>query len=96
MAVGAGLLRWDDLGQPQFVGDAIADPLTGVYAALAVAESLAEGRSGLMDFPWLESPATVGNRYWRRGATLFVPCWLSPSANQKRLAQWLRRGSASG
>ena len=39
----------DDCGQPQFVGDAIADPLTGVYAALAVAESLAEGRSGLMD-----------------------------------------------
>ena len=49
VAVSAGLLRWDDCGQPQFVGDAIADPLTGVYAALAVAESLAEGRSGLMD-----------------------------------------------
>ena len=48
VAVSAGLLRWDDLGQPQFVGDAIADPLTGVYAALAVAESLAEGaRLGL-------------------------------------------------
>ena len=50
VAVSAGLLRWDDLGQPQFVGDAIADPLTGVYAALVVAESLAEGRSGLLDF----------------------------------------------
>ena len=49
VAVSAGLLHWDERGHPQFVGDAIADPLTGVYGALAVVESLAQGRSGLLD-----------------------------------------------
>ena len=49
VAVSAGLLHWDDLGHPHFVGDAIADPLTGVYGALAVVESMARGRSGLLD-----------------------------------------------
>jgi crotonobetainyl-CoA:carnitine CoA-transferase CaiB-like acyl-CoA transferase len=34
-AVAAGLVRWDPVG-PVFVGDAVADPLTGLVGALAV------------------------------------------------------------
>ena len=32
-AAAAGLVAWGDDGAPRFVGDAIADPLTGVFAA---------------------------------------------------------------
>lgn len=39
-AVAGGLVRWD-IGEPRFLGDALADPLTGLEAALAV---LAGGR----------------------------------------------------
>ena len=52
VAVSAGLLCWDERHFPAFVGDAIADPLTGVYAALAVIDAMAQGESGLLDSPW--------------------------------------------
>ena len=48
VAASAGLLHWDERGYPGFIGDAIADPLTGVYGALAVAERVAQGHSGLL------------------------------------------------
>jgi hypothetical protein len=35
-AVAGGLVAWDDQRRPVFVGDAIADPLTGLMGALAV------------------------------------------------------------
>lgn len=47
-AVAGGLVRWAD-GEPRFMGDALADPLTGLEAALAVLVASAEGRSGLLD-----------------------------------------------
>jgi crotonobetainyl-CoA:carnitine CoA-transferase CaiB-like acyl-CoA transferase len=37
VAAGAGLVAWDDGGQPLFCGDAIADPLTGLTAAVLAA-----------------------------------------------------------
>jgi crotonobetainyl-CoA:carnitine CoA-transferase CaiB-like acyl-CoA transferase len=43
-AAAGGLLRWE-LGEPRFLGDALADPLTGLEAALAVLA----GRRGLID-----------------------------------------------
>lgn len=43
-AVAGGLLRWQD-GKPRFLGDALADPLTGLEAARAVLA----GRCGLID-----------------------------------------------
>lgn len=42
VAAAAGLIAWDDAGQPVFCGDAIADPLTGLTAA-ALAMSEPEG-----------------------------------------------------
>lgn len=43
-AVAGGLTRWQD-GEPRFWGDALADPLTGLEAALAVLA----GATGLID-----------------------------------------------
>lgn len=47
-AVAGGLVRYGHDG-PEFVGDAIADPLTGLYAATAVAESLRRGGGELIE-----------------------------------------------
>jgi hypothetical protein len=49
-AVAGGLVGWTR-GEPVFCADAIADPLTGVCGALAVARSLAEGGGQLIDLP---------------------------------------------
>lgn len=43
-AAAGGLLRWEE-GEPRFMGDALADPLTGLEAALAVLA----GQRGLID-----------------------------------------------
>lgn len=43
-AIAGGLMRWQD-GTPQFLGDALADPLTGLEGALAVLA----GQRGLID-----------------------------------------------
>lgn len=48
IAAGAGLLAWDEKG-PMFAGDALADPLTGVVAAAAVAERRDEQDAALID-----------------------------------------------
>ena len=47
-AVSGGLVGRSDEG-PVFCGDAIADPLTGLHAALGVAESLARGGGEVLD-----------------------------------------------
>ncbi len=47
-AAAGGLVRWD-AGKPRFVGDALADPLTGLEAALAVLARLAAKRGGRID-----------------------------------------------
>lgn len=43
-----GLLEWQDR-QPHFLGDALADPLTGLAAAHAALLAIHEGQSGLLD-----------------------------------------------
>lgn len=48
-AVSGGMVR-NDPGTPVFVGDAIADPLTGLHAAYAVADSCARGGGELIEF----------------------------------------------
>jgi hypothetical protein len=55
-AVAGGLVGWSTLRDvsaetPVFCADAIADPLTGVTGALAVARSLASGGGELIDLP---------------------------------------------
>ena len=47
-AAAGGLLDWEH-GVPRFIGDALADPLTGVTSAIAALEAVAAGRSGLLD-----------------------------------------------
>ncbi|MFE2066562.1 CoA transferase [Streptomyces sp. NPDC059467] len=47
-AVAAGLTGRDAYGDPVFLGDATADPVTGLYAAHAVARSLASGGGELL------------------------------------------------
>ncbi|MFC8435127.1 CoA transferase [Streptomyces sp. NPDC057253] len=48
VAAGAGLVVWTDQG-PMPCGDALADPLTGVHAAVATAAALAGDRGCLID-----------------------------------------------
>jgi crotonobetainyl-CoA:carnitine CoA-transferase CaiB-like acyl-CoA transferase len=50
-AVAGGLVGWGRGGEPVFCADAIADPLTGIAGALAVAQSLAGGGGELIDLP---------------------------------------------
>lgn len=47
-AVAGGLVDWAD-DRPVFAGDALADPLTGLEAARAVLQCLADGQSGVID-----------------------------------------------
>ncbi|MFV0318581.1 MAG: CoA transferase [Microthrixaceae bacterium] len=48
-AVAGGLVGHDQGGDPVFCGDAIADPLTGIFAASATLGSLHEGGGQLVD-----------------------------------------------
>ena len=56
-AVAGGLVGRSTEG-PVFCGDAIADPLTGMHAALAVAESLARGGGEIIDVAMAAVAAT--------------------------------------
>jgi crotonobetainyl-CoA:carnitine CoA-transferase CaiB-like acyl-CoA transferase len=48
-AVAGGFFSRDDAGRPVFCGDAVADPLTGLVAALAVLRGLDAGGGLLID-----------------------------------------------
>jgi crotonobetainyl-CoA:carnitine CoA-transferase CaiB-like acyl-CoA transferase len=48
-AVAGGLVAWDDHGEPVFCADAVADPVSGLFGALAVLESLRAGGGQLID-----------------------------------------------
>lgn len=56
-AVSGGLVEMTG-GGPEFVGDAIADPLTGLHAALAVAESVGRGGGELVELSMAGVAAT--------------------------------------
>jgi hypothetical protein len=47
-AAAGGLVRWQD-DKPQFLGDALADPLTGITAATLALSALGEGMGGLLN-----------------------------------------------
>lgn len=47
-AAAGGLVHWED-GVPRFIGDALADPLTGMMAATLALDALTAGHSGLLD-----------------------------------------------
>ncbi len=48
-AVAGGLVAWDRRGEPVFCGDAIADPLTGLFAAGAAVAALDAGGGVVLD-----------------------------------------------
>ncbi len=56
-AAAGGLVRWEE-STPHFVGDALADPLTGLMGAMLALEALAEGRHGLLDVSLAGTAAT--------------------------------------
>jgi crotonobetainyl-CoA:carnitine CoA-transferase CaiB-like acyl-CoA transferase len=59
-AVSGGLVG-GSAGEPAFCGDAIADPLTGLHAALEVAESLSRGGGELIELSMAAVAATYAN-----------------------------------
>jgi CoA transferase family III len=72
-AVAGGLARGTD-DDPQFCGDAIADPLTGLHAALAVTESLSRGGGELIEM----SMAAVAATYAQDPSLPETPCAATP------------------
>jgi hypothetical protein len=48
-AAAGGLVRWEVDGTPAFVGDAVADPLTGLVAAALVAGAVRDGGGVVID-----------------------------------------------
>ena len=48
-AAAGGLLDWNASGEPRFVGDALADPLTGLAAALGALRAIERGGGVLVD-----------------------------------------------
>ena len=57
-AAAGGLLRWDE-DSPKFLGDALADPLTGMTAATRALEALQAGKSGLLDISLARTAASI-------------------------------------
>lgn len=49
VAVAGGLYFQGEEGRPEFIADAVADPLTGIFAALAVVKLVQSSASGLLD-----------------------------------------------
>ena len=60
-AAAGGLVAWQH-NAPHFMGDALADPLTGLEAALAVARAVETGEAGLIDTALAPTAAQYANR----------------------------------
>ena len=73
VAVNANLLHWSDNDRPEFIGDAIADPLSGTFAALAVAQAVSEGRSGLLDLSMAAVAGQCRHKVLGSGSALVCP-----------------------
>jgi hypothetical protein len=48
-AAAGGLVRWTAAGEPHFLGDALADPLTGLSAAAGALQALVQGGGVIVD-----------------------------------------------
>lgn len=78
-AVAGGLMAWDEAG-PVFCADAVADPTTGVVAAVAAVEALAAGGRHLLDLPLAAVAAHLA------GPTLPVPSGIAVAEPHARRA----------
>jgi hypothetical protein len=56
-AAAGGLVRWTKAGAPRFLGDALADPVTGLAAALGALKGFAGGGGVLVDVSLAHSAA---------------------------------------
>jgi CoA-transferase family III len=56
-AAAGGLVRWTRAGAPRFLGDALADPVTGLAAALGALKGFASGGGVLVDVSLARSAA---------------------------------------
>jgi crotonobetainyl-CoA:carnitine CoA-transferase CaiB-like acyl-CoA transferase len=56
-AAAGGLVRWTAAGAPRFLGDAMADPVTGLAAAIGALRGLASGGGVLVDVSLARSAA---------------------------------------
>ncbi len=56
-AAAGGLVRWTRQGEPRFLGDALADPLTGLFAARGALRALARGGGFLVDAAMAQASA---------------------------------------
>lgn len=70
-AVAAGLVGWDERAEPVFCADAVADPVTGLTATVAVCRALAGGGGVLLDVSLASSAAAIvtGGGFGRPGRT---------------------------
>jgi hypothetical protein len=73
VAVSANLLQWTAEGRPEFLGDAVADPLTGTLAALAVAHAVSVGQSGLLDLSMAAVASQCRRKVLSSERALFCP-----------------------
>lgn len=64
-AAAGGLVDWTADGRPQFIGDAIADPLTGLRAAALALRALARGERGRLDVALAATAADAVQRVTR-------------------------------
>jgi len=68
-AAAGGLVRWTLQGRPRFLGDALADPLTGLAAAAGALQALSLGGGVLVDAAMARTSAGVaGGTGGRRGS----------------------------
>jgi len=58
-AAAGGLVRWTAAGEPRFLGDALADPLTGLAAAVGAFKALKAGGGLLVDAAMARTAAGV-------------------------------------
>lgn len=60
-AAAGGLVVWQK-GRPRFLGDALADPLSGIAAATSALKMLAAGKAGLIDIALARVAARMAGR----------------------------------
>ncbi len=90
-AVAGGLVGWS-AGEPVFCADAVADPLTGACAALAVAGALLGGGGVLIDLSMRAVAATFASASARGAATEHSPHFVHRAGDEWRVyCPWLGR-----
>lgn len=61
-AAAGGLVAWSDGGEPRFLGDALADPVTGLAAAVGALEALVVGVAAFVDAGLAPSAAAAAEQ----------------------------------